>query len=427
MKLVCSHRPVCLEDECNRIASSMQRYRSHLETQYSFNFPAVINRSKRQHMNEIVYITAKVNETLPDVVEYHHECPVCEFHCNILNDLKGHVYEKHSAILPPALSSSTLPTPSTSIERSHQAKTAPTKRQKPDSDDVDGLLEEEQLDDSGYTVYPLALDGHLMADEFDVSKAFHDMQTSIPERMWKYALENHIHLSLTASYILLLSPHHYPNDLTPFFTDADIVAKLRCMQSNVLLVLEGYTVAPRFKHNIFRRIRNTIINSIRKLADAALDEGLREMEQNTCFAEPFLCSLFDSPSQDVFFRWLDERTVEVKKKDILTNMRPNITITRPEAYIRHLYLFYELAADTIPNSIRDLSKLVMNMPHLFLILDVFHRLCQPSSEPREAALHRPTISQTIYQGLFSGLKRSISCLSSEPASKNLIAFYISYK
>ncbi|ORX49543.1 hypothetical protein DM01DRAFT_1394358, partial [Hesseltinella vesiculosa] len=166
--------------------------------------------------------------------------------------------------------------------------------------------------------------------------------------------------------------------------------------------------------------------------------------------------------------------MEVKKKDILTNMRPDITITHARGvhwavssgygeakptveadnnfmlcrdlmrvaifckdaldeydmdgvlglqvvgntisfYVltlpsSGLYLFYELATVMVPNSIRDLSKLVMDMPHLLLVLDAFHRLCQPSSEPHAAAFHRPTISQKIYHGLFSRSKdRSRSC------------------
>ncbi|PHZ17988.1 uncharacterized protein RHIMIDRAFT_255240 [Rhizopus microsporus ATCC 52813] len=198
------------------------------------------------------------------------------------------------------------------------------------------------------------------------------------------------------------------------------------------------------------------------------------MEQNTRFVEPFLCGLFDDPSQGIFFRWLDERTMEVKKKDTLTNMRLGITITcargvhwavssaygvakptvesdnnfmlccdlmRVTIFCKDaldeysvdgvlgiqvvgnrvsfygmtlpstgLYSFYELVAVTIPNTIRDLSKLVMDMPYLFLVLDVFHRLCKPPSEPHDTASHRLTISQTIYQGLFSGSKdRSRVC------------------
>ncbi|KAI8637784.1 hypothetical protein BD408DRAFT_436650 [Parasitella parasitica] len=118
MKLVCFYKLVCLEDGCNHTASSMQRYRSHFETQHSFDFPATSNRPKRQDTNEIVYITAKANKTLPDVVEYYHECPVCRFYRKNLNDLKEHLYEKHSAILPAALSKSTLPTHSASTEKS---------------------------------------------------------------------------------------------------------------------------------------------------------------------------------------------------------------------------------------------------------------------------------------------------------------------
>ncbi|KAI8637783.1 hypothetical protein BD408DRAFT_457270, partial [Parasitella parasitica] len=308
---------------------------------------------------------------------------------------------------------------------------------------------------------PLNSDGHLMADEFDVSQAFHDMQISIPGRLWKYTLGNHVHLALVASHILLLSPHHYPYDLAPFFTDAGLVTTVRCIQSKYKLTRDSMPLelmksmveildnldkhlidrdAAIFQLMLLklderqRQIRDAIINLIHKLPDAALNRGLREMEQNTRFVEPFLCGLFNNPSQGVFFRWLDECTMEVKKKDLLTNVCPEITITRSRgvhwmvssAYreakptvesdsnlmlcsdlmrvaifcknaldeygmdvvgntvsfyvmtlpFAGLYMFYELAAITVPNSIRDLSKLIMDMPQLFLLLDVFHRLCQ---------------------------------------------------
>ncbi|KAI8378562.1 hypothetical protein BD560DRAFT_389756 [Blakeslea trispora] len=51
-----------------------------------------------------------------------------------------------------------------------------------------------------------------------------------------------------------------------------------------------------------------------------------------------------------------------------------------------LYPFFKLAVGTISNFIRDLTKLIANMTYLFLVPDVFHRLCKPSSEPQDVAL-----------------------------------------
>ncbi|CEP19710.1 hypothetical protein [Parasitella parasitica] len=276
----------------------MQRYHSQLETQHnSFNFPATINRSKRQHTNKIVYITTKANETLPDFVEYHHECPVSPI----------------PAILPAALSSSTSPTSSTSTEKSHQAKTVPVKRQEPDDDDVDGPLEkEQQLDGSGYSVYPLT------SDDFGKS------HPPCPGRV--------VHFTFI--------PSSLPNDLASFFTDADIVATLRCIQSKYKLTRRDSMPLDLMKSmvEILDNLDNHLIDLDAAIfqyyyqfdsqiaCNTALDEGLRKMEQNTRFVDPLLCGLFDDPSQGVFFRWLDERAMDVKKKDILTNMHPDITI-----------------------------------------------------------------------------------------------------
>lgn len=44
-----------------------------------------------------------------------------------------------------------------------------------------------------------------------------------------------------------------------------------------------------------------------------------------------------------------------------------------------VYVFHELGKVQIPNSLQDLTKLVMNAPLLLLILDVFKRLCVSST------------------------------------------------
>jgi hypothetical protein len=65
------------------------------------------------------------------------------------------------------------------------------------------------------------------------------------------------------------------------------------------------------------------------------------------------------------------------------------------------YVFLELGKGQIPNSLQDLTKLVMDAPLLLLIIDVFERLCIPSAHVRNLDRHRLTISTSSFNQIFS--------------------------
>ena len=66
-----------------------------------------------------------------------------------------------------------------------------------------------------------------------------------------------------------------------------------------------------------------------------------------------------------------------------------------------LYVMYELGTLQLPNNLCDLRKLLMDMPLGLLVLDVFHRLCIRSVDPSQPSRHRPTISVSNFDGIFS--------------------------
>jgi hypothetical protein len=66
-----------------------------------------------------------------------------------------------------------------------------------------------------------------------------------------------------------------------------------------------------------------------------------------------------------------------------------------------VYMFLELGKVQIPNSLLYLTKLVMDAPLLLLIIDVFEQICIPSAHVCNLDRHRPTISTSSFNQIFS--------------------------
>lgn len=65
-----------------------------------------------------------------------------------------------------------------------------------------------------------------------------------------------------------------------------------------------------------------------------------------------------------------------------------------------LYVMYEITKVQIPDSLHDLSKLVMDISNLLLVLDTFDRVCIPSADSPPLERHSPTIISSILDQLF---------------------------
>ncbi|KAI9247338.1 hypothetical protein BY458DRAFT_560377 [Sporodiniella umbellata] len=197
----------------------------------------------------------------------------------------------------------------------------------------------------------------------------------------------------------------------------------------------------------------------------AWPKGVNESELITRFVDPFLCGLFDDPDEGVFIRWTNDITVEARKNETLWTRRPDLTVTslkgvkwltshgygevKPVSHEANnfllsndlirvaifcknalnaqnlegilglqiigrsiafyllvlpsegLYVMYELGTLQLPNNLYELHKLLMDMPLCLLVLDVFHRLCIRSVNPFQPSRHRPTVTESNFDGIFS--------------------------
>lgn len=66
-----------------------------------------------------------------------------------------------------------------------------------------------------------------------------------------------------------------------------------------------------------------------------------------------------------------------------------------------LYIMYEIAKVQAPDSLQNLPKLIMDISDLLPVLSVYDRVCIPSAELQALQRHRPIISSSILDQLFT--------------------------
>ncbi|CEP19972.1 hypothetical protein [Parasitella parasitica] len=197
-----------------------------------------------------------------------------------------------------------------------------------------------------------------------------------------------------------------------------------------------------------RKFANGLAELVKKLPRVPMEEDANESELITRFVDPFLCGLFDDPEGGVFIRWTNDITVEAQKKRNLVdtssrsyrnrlercemNVLTRVAISCKNAldaqnlegilslqiigrsitfYLlvlpsEGLHVMYKLGILQLPNNLCDLRKLLRDIPLGLLVLDVFHRLCIPSVNPFQPSRHRPTVSESNFDGIFSDRKQS---------------------
>ncbi|CAO3691106.1 unnamed protein product [Umbelopsis ramanniana] len=213
------------------------------------------------------------------------------------------------------------------------------------------------------------------------------------------------------------------------------------------------------------KFKNCVIDLIRKLPPVPITEDVKELELSTRYVDPFLSGLFDDPDEGIYFRWSNELTLEAGQQEDLSTKRPDICISRlhgttwesnhaygevkPAAlggshyaicqdllrvgmfcknaldaqnmegvlgiqvigrmvtfYVlvlpsTGLYVMYELQKIKIPSCLDDLTKLIVDMPRICRVLETFNRICKPSVHQAMPSRHRPTITMTAFNGVFS--------------------------
>ncbi|KAF7720466.1 hypothetical protein EC973_008395, partial [Apophysomyces ossiformis] len=75
------------------------------------------------------------------------------------------------------------------------------------------------------------------------------------------------------------------------------------------------------------KFKTAIIEMVRKLPRVSIAEDTNEFELSTRYIDPFLCGLFDDPDKGIFLRWTNETTLEARKHEGFSTIRPNLTIS----------------------------------------------------------------------------------------------------
>ncbi|KAI9322593.1 hypothetical protein BX666DRAFT_2103797 [Dichotomocladium elegans] len=291
-------------------------------------------------------------------------------------------------------------------------------------------------------------DDHLIAHQFDVTNALYELRCSIVQHKWTVSLEDHVHHALALNSILLLSPGQY-------------LGKTRMQTADSLQYNHRYS---RYQHEAINRDK-AIVNfwssisyqtnansSNRRSIDQkptthAYCRGCERIGTQHPIIDPFLNGLFDDPDGGVFLCWTSAMTLESRKNDGFWTRHPDLHITSLKGvkwstshgygeakklkisrdviqvgtfcknaldsqnlddhalYLdlpsTGLHIMYELGSIKLHNTLHDLPKLVMDMPCILRILGAFDRLCIRSANLPQPMRHRPTISVSNLNSIFS--------------------------
>ncbi|KAI8086653.1 uncharacterized protein BX664DRAFT_264424 [Halteromyces radiatus] len=239
-----------------------------------------------------------------------------------------------------------------------------------------------------------------------------------------------------------------------------------------LLLMDGKVPANQFK------FIKSVAKLLEKLPRTGIVEEVKENELCTRYADPLLCGLFDDPDAGIFLRWTDQTTLEGKKSLNISKRRPDICITtlkginwdynsgfgeakassegnnhyylckdllRVAIFGKNsidtsnmdgvigmqvvgrsitfylmvllsdgLYIMLELERISIPGSLDDLLKYLMDMNKILMVLDVFEEWCRPVSAAQASRFDkrkRKTLSTPGFcQIMSSETSRKRSCI-----------------
>jgi hypothetical protein len=210
--------------ECGKEHETPRNLRSHLSSHHNYDFPK--HNPRRRHFNTDAYTFVKA-ATGHEAISKRCSCPCCSNHFEHLEEIKEHFVSSHPKHLPskqqPQHQQEELQLQNNDIqvevpeEQNHEDNTRSQKR-------LIDTLNEEALNLDGITFDSPHHDDHLVVGSFDVTDAFYMMQCSLSNHKWKLSLEDHIHLGLAASSILLLCREEHPNDLVPFVDNINLTA-----------------------------------------------------------------------------------------------------------------------------------------------------------------------------------------------------------
>ncbi|KAI8096143.1 uncharacterized protein BX664DRAFT_382639 [Halteromyces radiatus] len=248
----------------------------------------------------------------------------------------------------------------------------------------------------------------------------------------------------------------------------------------IIMEEEEVPIPGRVTKQQFRFIKS-LANLLDKLPNKVIMEEIKEHELCTRYLDPILCGLFDNPSDSVFFRWTDHSNLESKKSALVSKRRPDSCIARLNGvkwdntlaygevkcagesdnlygickdtlrvglfsknaldvgkmkgilgfqavgrtitfYLTTLlkdglYTMMELAEITIPGSVDDLPKYLMDLTKVLLVLDVCDNWCTPVDLDQiqlQSQRSRPTLSTPSFCRIVS----SSTCRSRQSIMKS---------
>ncbi|ORX49050.1 hypothetical protein DM01DRAFT_353849 [Hesseltinella vesiculosa] len=172
-----------------------------------------------------------------------------------------------------------------------------------------------------------------------------------------------------------------------------------------------------------------------------MKEDVNEAELCMRCIDPFLTSIIDDPDEGMFLRWTSETTVEARKSNGGIDSRPDLCVTKtcgvrwgadcgqgeakPAIHAKDndlicldLVRVAVLSKEPLNNqrlegvlgihiigraiALEGQSQLVMNMPAILSVLDVFNCLCVPSKEPQKVHDWKiPSLPLSVLHQVFS--------------------------
>ncbi|KAL0080413.1 C2H2-type zinc finger transcription factor [Phycomyces blakesleeanus] len=460
--------------ECRKTYSTPQSLREHMQ-KHNIQLPQRITGIRRYNNDEYTYVKATKSH---DDIEKHFGCPACIAHCMEIDELKTHYYVNHLETLPEQSQTTSQEEPATGQQQSYNSQDQPNKRH------LSNILGTELLDPLCLSFPPLDHDDHLLVQNFDATMAFHKLQLSLCQHKWKLSLENHIHCAMAATHILLLSRNHYPEDLSPYFSNHDLKATINGIETKYGIKKLPMSMATTTSMiGIVQNLTMGVISRDKAIAHLLdLDLPTNENKFKKCIID-LIWKLPPVPLQKTstnlnlaldtlilfYLVYLTIRTraytYEAQQDEDLSTKRPDICISRlhgmtwasnhgygevksaaqggnnylicrdllrvgifcKNALNTHnmegvlglqviermvtfyvlvlpstgLYVMYELEKIKIPSCLDDLTKLIVDMPRVCRVLDTFNRICKPSVHQAMPSRHRPTITTSAFNGVFS--------------------------
>lgn len=478
-----------LDDAHTRRFTDPRRLRDHLQDCHGCEFPEGLKSTRRYNNKRFLYLQYADSD-----VSVNYACPCCPGHFNDLNELASHFRSMHEVYLPQAHQRQQQPTQDShssvpscdDLHHDHDtissASSTTQKRQHDETLSTDGI------------VFSLPDGDHLVVNNVNVSQIFYQLQESIKTK-WKHSLEEHIHLALASTSVLLLTRNSFPNDIANFISYDDWNSIVDSLQekygikrhpmplnfvSSTLAIVDDLLGKKINREQADAKMKllssepnlhkfaKALGQLIMKLPKQPLEENFGEAELCSRFVEPFLSGLFDNPDDDVFLRWTNETTLETKST-YESNGRPDVCITKsfgvkwmtslgygeakPAArdqdnhlicwdllkvavfckealdaqsmegmlgmqiigrtvkfYVlvlpaSRLYGLVDLVTIKIPDSLQQLPGFVTEVANVLKVLDVFDRVCVPSSDATITMSRRaPTLTIPKFRGMFTSSK-----------------------